>query len=134
MEGSSLSAVGIHQRVPATVDQVPRVRHDVLAFIDAHYPAAARDRQDIALALTEACANVVLHAYPDDGAGLLTITATVDGQRLTIQIGEQGTGNGAAADSTGLRLGVPLMQALADTAIRSDEHGTTVQLGFPRTA
>jgi anti-sigma regulatory factor (Ser/Thr protein kinase) len=123
-------AAGIQTRVPATADQVAKVRASILAFTDANYPWAERDRMDIALAVSEACANAVLHAYPGD-AGDLSVSAHVDHHGLVVQIRDGGVGMRRSTGSTGLGLGVPLMRALAAMAITSDEEGTTVELRFP---
>lgn len=126
-----MTAADYSQRLPATAEHVPHVRTQVLAFADAHYPDAARDRQDIALAVTEACANTVVHAYPDE-PGEFTVTARIHDRHLIVQVSDDGIGlhhNGATG---GLGLGVPLMHALADTHITTNGRGTTTELCFPR--
>jgi hypothetical protein len=62
--------------VSAIADQVAGIRHSVLALAEAHGMTNAL-RADVALAVSEACANVVMHAYvdvtrarPDDRCGL----------------------------------------------------------------
>jgi serine/threonine-protein kinase RsbW len=126
-----MSAANFSQRVPATADQLPHVRSQVLAFADAHYPDAERDRQNIALAVTEACANAVLHAYPDN-TGELTVTAHTDDHHLIIHISDHGIGIHHANGTNRPGLGVPLMHALANTHITTNGHGTTTKLSFPR--
>jgi two-component sensor histidine kinase len=88
--------------------------------------------QTVALAVTEACSNVVRHAYPE-GQGGLTLTARLDGDCLIFEIADQGTGlTGSGRRDDGLGMGLMLMRRLAAAHITSDRHGTRVELRFPR--
>lgn len=98
---------------------------------------ASRDLvDDIKTAVTEACMNAVVHAYLDrDQPGPLEVTADVMQGKLTIRVRDYGTGirpvpvqEGAG----GLRLGLPLIGALADELEISGgaERGTTVRIVF----
>ena len=127
-----MATAGIHQRVPATADQVPYLRAEVLAFCDAHLDLADDVRDGVRLAVTEACTNAVLHAYPS-GSGDMTVTARVDDHQLTVEVSDDGVGIQTRPASSGLGLGITLMRAIADTLI-SDGNGTTVELRFPLTA
>jgi serine/threonine-protein kinase RsbW/stage II sporulation protein AB (anti-sigma F factor) len=115
-------------RVPATADQLARVRAAVGTFVAEHWPAADRDGADIALVLTEACANVIRHAYPD-GEGHMTVTCRID-DHLALEISDQGTGMGPPSPNAGLGLGLPLMHRLADANVWSDGSGTHISLRF----
>jgi anti-sigma regulatory factor (Ser/Thr protein kinase) len=72
---------------------------------------------DVKLAVTEACTNVVVHAYPDDGEpGAMSVSATViDHSRLEVVVSDEGTGIQPRPDSPGLGLGLPLIATLAET-------------------
>jgi len=132
-EGNAvLATAGIQQRVPATADQVPYLRAEVLAFCDAHLDLPNDVRDDVRLAVTEACTNAVLHAYPS-GPGEVTVTTRVDDHQLTVEVSDEGVGIDTRPASGGLGLGIALMRAIADTRI-SDGGGTTVALRFPLTA
>ena len=91
---------------------------------------------DIALALTEACANVVRHGAQSGG---FDVELDVEGSRCRISIREQG-GTFDAEDlvhAVGVEgedplthgRGIPLMRLLVDDlAYVPDDHGTTVVL------
>ena len=98
---------------------------------------AAEDvRTDIALAVGEACANVVIHAYPPGDVGPLVVHAVqtrAGGPKLTVTVIDQGQGMAPRPDSPGLGLGLPLIANLADhLEIRDgpDGVGTEVVMVF----
>jgi len=69
---------------------------------------------DIALAVTEACTNAVVHAYRD-GQGTISVTAThVDGS-LTVTVRDHGCGMSARVDTPGLGVGLPVIAAIANS-------------------
>ena len=125
-----MAAAGIQMRVPATADQLAPMRAAVRTFVAEHWPAADRDRTDIALALTEACANVIRHAYPH-GDGDMTVMCRIDDRHLALEIRDQGTGIHPPSSNPGLGLGLPLMHRLADANVSSNGSGTIIALRFP---
>ena len=125
-----MPAAGIQMRVPATADQLAPTRAAVRTFVAEHWPAADRDRTDIALALTEACANVIRHAYPH-GDGDMTVMCRIDDRHLALEIRDQGTGIHPPSSNPGLGLGLPLMHRLADANVSSNGSGTIISLRFP---
>ena len=127
-----MDGTGIQKRVPATADQVPHLRHAVLRLLDDHFPDADGTRQDVALAVTEACTNIVLHAYPTH-PGEITLSAATDADALLVEVHDDGVGIATPSRHPGLGMGISLMHRLADTHITT-HHGTTVQLRFARLA
>ncbi len=87
---------------------------------------------DIRLAVTEACANVVVHAYPDGHYGPMEVVASKDEQALTVLVRDWGRGIGPRPDSPGLGLGLPLIAALADNVqlTHDDVDHTEVRMTF----
>src|SRR5689334_5858135 len=72
---------------------------------------------DIALAITEAATNAVLHAYRDrDRPGTVTITANAEADHVTFSVRDEGSGLAPRVDSPGLGLGLGLIAQLADSA------------------
>lgn len=69
---------------------------------------------DMRIAVTEACANVVMHAYPGRDDGVLRVTGEVDGSRLSINVRDDGRGIRPRPDSPGLGIGLPLIVALTE--------------------
>jgi two-component sensor histidine kinase len=127
-----LAAPRLERRVPADAEQIPRLRAAVAEFVAAHCGHHSEEmRQMVALAVTEACANVVLHAYPDT-PGDLSVTAWVDEGQLTLVIADDGVGLTGPSARSGLGLGLRLMHELGNAHITSDHRGTQVRLIFPR--
>jgi serine/threonine-protein kinase RsbW len=112
---------------------VPRLRAAIVAFTRDHCDHSEDTRQIVALVLTEACSNVVRHAYPDT-AGELTLAAWVDDDELILVVADEGIGLDGETRCPGLGLGLSLMRELTDATITSDAHGTDVRLRFPRTS
>ena len=122
-------APGIQQRVPADPDQVPRLRHAATSFAA---PYCDDDTlQAVALVVTEACSNVVRHAYPE-GHGEFTLTARLDGIDIVFEVVDQGVGLDGSPPAEGLGMGLMLMRRLAHAQITSNGQGTRVELRFSR--
>ena len=106
------------------------VRHALGGFGDA-YDIPDQALADIKLAVTEACTNVVVHAYPD-GDGPLGVSAWMADERLTVVVHDEGRGMLPRPDSPGLGLGLPLIATLAESlelGTGSDER-TEVRMTF----
>ena len=99
--------------LPARAENVAVVRHafgglgDVLDISD-------QALSDIKLAVTEACTNVVVHAYPGTD-GPMAVRAHIDERRLTVVVADRGRGILPRPDSPGLGLGLPLIATLAES-------------------
>jgi serine/threonine-protein kinase RsbW len=92
---------------------------------------------DIALAVTEAATNAVLHAYRDRARpGVVTIEACRCGVELCVQVRDDGSGLIPRLDSPGLGLGLGLIAQLsAEADVRTHaEGGTEVVMKFHPTA
>ena len=116
--------------LPARAENIAIVRHALGAFGEV----LALDSQtlsDIRLAVTEACTNVVVHAYPER-EGPLEVLATLDDEQLTVIVRDEGQGITPRPDSPGLGLGLPLIASLAESmALRRDDYDRTeVQMNF----
>jgi serine/threonine-protein kinase RsbW len=99
--------------LPARAENIAIVRHAFGALGEA----LAIDEEvvsDIRLAVTEACTNVVVHAYPDDMEGPLEVLATLTDDELTVLVRDEGPGIVPRPDSPGLGLGLPLIASLAE--------------------
>ena len=100
-------------KLPARAENVAVVRHAFGGFAEV-LTVDEQTLADIKLAVTEACTNVVVHAYPD-GEGPLGIRAWVRGDRLTVVVHDEGRGMLPRPDSPGLGLGLPLIATLAES-------------------
>lgn len=92
-----------------------------------------RARGDVALAVGEACGNVVMHAYPPGETGPLILEARIVERELEVVITDMGSGMVPRPDSNGLGLGLPLMTTLAKSLAIADGdggRGTAVRMLF----
>lgn len=101
-------------KLPARAENVAVVRHAFGGFAEA-LSVDEQTLADIKLAITEACTNVVIHAYDDDENGSLEVDASIDGRQLTVVIRDSGRGIVPRPDSPGLGLGLPLIATLAES-------------------
>jgi serine/threonine-protein kinase RsbW len=100
--------------LPARAENVAIVRH-ALGALGEVLEVDEQTLSDIRLAVTEACTNVVVHAYPDGREGPLEVLATLQGDELLVVVRDEGPGIAPRPDSPGLGLGLPLIASLADT-------------------
>ena len=124
----------IYERVlPALAGSVPRIRSELMQTLALH-DLAADLRADIALVVSEATTNAVLHADGDTTPGPLYVAATLGGEFLTVWICDFGSGMRPHRDSPGLGLGV-ITQLCDEVLISSDANaGTCVTATFTRVA
>ena len=89
---------------------------------------------DLKLALTEACSNSIRHAYEEGRVGSVDIRYELDGQRLAVEVADEGAGfepeagngQGGARDEGGL--GIAIIRAVTDElAIESHESGSRLR-------
>ncbi len=118
-------------KLPARAENVAVVRHAFGGFAEA-LSVGEQTLADIKLAITEACTNVVIHAYEDDEDGSLEVDASVDGRRLEVVIRDRGRGIVPRPDSPGLGLGLPLIATLAESLElgKDDDEHTEVRMTF----
>jgi serine/threonine-protein kinase RsbW len=90
---------------------------------------------DMRTAVSEACNNVVLHAY-DATPGPLIFSLVVRGDSIELVVRDQGCGiRPGMGRNRGLGMGVTLINAMADRAeFESSELGTEVRMRFRRPA
>ena len=120
-------------RLPAEAQNVALVRQALSGIGES----LAVDRSllaDMKTAVTEACNNVVLHAYPGS-QGLMEIAATPDDDRLEITVRDYGGGmqpRSIEPDEPSLGLGLPLIAALSDRFQLNGgrDRGIEVQMMF----
>ena len=121
--------------LPARAENVAVVRHAVGGLGEV-LEVDDQTLSDIKLAVTEACTNVVVHAYPD-GEGPMGLRASIDERRLSLVVTDRGRGIVPRPDSPGLGLGLPLIATLAESLElgtgRSEETEVrmTFDLGAP---
>jgi serine/threonine-protein kinase RsbW len=121
--------------LPARATNIAVVRHAFGALGEA-YAVDEEILSNIRLAVTEACTNVVVHAYPDEHEGLLEVAATLRDDKLEIVVRDEGPGIGPRPGSPGLGLGLPLIVSLTESVQlgRDEANRTEVRMIFPLSA
>ena len=109
-------------KLPARAENVAVIRHAFGGFAEA-LSVDEQTLADIKLAVTEACTNVVIHAYENGEEGDLEVDASIDDERLTVVIRDSGRGIVPRPDSPGLGLGLPLIATLAESLELGKDHG-----------
>jgi serine/threonine-protein kinase RsbW len=97
----------------ARAENIAIVRHALGGLGDA-VAIPQHKLDDINIAVSEACANVVLHAYPPGREGEMEIAASIGEGELTVAVRDWGRGIRPRADSPGLGLGLSMIAALAE--------------------
>jgi serine/threonine-protein kinase RsbW len=99
--------------LPARPENVAVVRH-ALGGLGEALALDPQTLSDVKLAVTEACTNVVVHAY-GDGDGPMEVAASVDDHVLRVVVRDEGLGILPRPDSPGLGLGLPLIATLTES-------------------
>jgi serine/threonine-protein kinase RsbW len=117
--------------VPAVPDSIAVIRQTVSGICEA-LGADTRAVGDIKLAATEACTNVVLHAYANGDAGTIEVDAYAAEDELRLLVRDHGAGMTPAPMAEGLGLGLPLIAALTSTLtiLEPENGGTEVSMTF----
>ena len=86
---------------------------------------------DVQLAVTEAAANAVMHAYAE-AEGDLRVTAAMQDGELAIVIGDTGPGFVEGHDSPGMGAGLSVIATVAERLkVVSGPAGTEIHMAFP---
>jgi anti-sigma regulatory factor (Ser/Thr protein kinase) len=124
---------GLYMRLPARAENVAVVRH-ALAGLAEQIGMDETGVADLKTVVTEACMNVVVHAYPDE-FGPLMVEAEPDTEGLTVTVSDSGAGISPQAESerASLKLGLSLIAALSSSFSISGglDRGTEVMMRLP---
>jgi serine/threonine-protein kinase RsbW len=128
------TAPEVRLTMPAKPEGVGVVRQALAGMADA-LDFDADVLADMKMAVSEACTNVVVHAYDDLDEGVLEVEMSADDIGLTIVVRDHGAGlqpRAARASAPALGLGLPLIAALSDAfELRgSAGTGTEVRMTF----
>lgn len=124
--------VSVRLIVPARAENIGLVCH-ALGGVGSALRLDAERITAIRLAVTEACTNVVRHAYAD-GHGPLEVDVRTAGDALEVDVRDRGKGIAPRPAETSLGLGLPLMAALADRLriTRERDGANVVAMAFRR--
>jgi serine/threonine-protein kinase RsbW len=119
--------------LPAKAENVAVIRH-ALAGLAEQIGMDEPSLADLKTVVTEACMNVVVHAYRGE-PGPLNVEAKPDNEGLTVIVRDQGVGMRPQADvdRSSLRLGLSLIAALSSSfAIAGGlDRGTEITMRLP---
>lgn len=134
MSTRNVDSSGLQISLPARAENVAVVRHAIAGLAEqvGMDEAATADLKTV---VTEACMNVVVHAYPEGDIGLLEVEATPDEGGLTVAVRDFGRGISPrpGVDRPSLRIGLALIAALSSSfEIRGGtEQGTEIRMHLP---
>ncbi|MEA2346765.1 MAG: hypothetical protein QOG62_552 [Thermoleophilaceae bacterium] len=113
----------LEMRLEATPEAVPKARRAMGALAEAR----GLDRSKVELAVAEAVANAVVHAFPDGLPGEVVVRASGPGRQFKVEVIDDGAGVRPGATSPGLGLGLPLIETLTrEFSVRSRPNGGTI--------
>jgi anti-sigma regulatory factor (Ser/Thr protein kinase) len=122
-----VAALPLSLELPALPEAAARARHAVLEAIDG-WPV---DRSAVALVVSEAVTNVVLHAYRGRRRpGRVRVRVEFLTTAIEITVSDDGPGMRPRTDSPGAGLGMPLIATLADRVEVVSGRGTSVVARF----
>jgi len=130
---------GVGRSFPAQPASVGDARRLITDWLRASMPDQAVLIGDVALAVSEVCTNVVVHAYRDDDRTdpVFHVAAERDGGTVRATVSDEGGGMVPRTDSPGLGLGLPLLGSLTDAfEVRPPARGggTVVEMRFSAAA
>jgi len=86
---------------------------------------------DLQIVVTEACSNVVIHAYCDRPMGPLEVEASCEASDFGVAVRDYGRGFRAATTETeGLRLGLALISTIAPSFDVAERQGGGVEVNM----
>lgn len=121
--------------LPAQPENVSVVR-DVFVGMGDALGMDAESLGRLRLALSEACTNVVLHAYAGAEQGAIEVDAGVEDGVLHVVVRDHGCGVRPRPDSPGLGMGLPLIAAITDEVeiVGDEKRGNEVRMTFALSA
>jgi len=123
---------GVAWALPAVSSTVGQMRRRAAAFASA-MGASDQMVHAVALAVSETVSNAVIHAYAGREPGPVRVRCRADGERVVVEVDDEGIGITARDDSPGLGQGLALVGALArslEIGPRTDGRGTVVTMSF----
>ena len=106
--GAELGSSDLHVRLDAVADSVPEARGRVQRWCE-RTGVCERTRGKLLLAVTEAAANVVVHAYPGGPQGGFWLDLRRDDGSVVLEISDEGVGPSGADPSSGCGLGLVII-------------------------
>ena len=116
--------------LPASEDSLPIARQ-ALRSVGETVDAELEALEDAELALTEACANAVEHAYSGaDGSLVISLTPGEDGIAISVRDFGRGIADTAASSSEGRGFGLAMIEGIARKVDIRGGDGTEITMEF----
>jgi anti-sigma regulatory factor (Ser/Thr protein kinase) len=122
----------IRFRLPAEPDSVTTAREELTELARQH-GAGSEAIEAVAITVSEAVGNAIIHGYRDGASGQIAIEAKLDAdpEALLITVADEGVGMSPHPGSPGLGLGLPLIHRFATSvAVEAPARGTRLQMQF----
>jgi serine/threonine-protein kinase RsbW len=115
------------------LEAVPASVTEARAAVASYAADTGADPADVELAVAEAVANAVLHAYPGGARGTVTLQASLGDDELIILVTDDGAGMRPNPEGGGLGLGLALIGSLTASFTVSEPAvgGTSLRMCFP---
>jgi anti-sigma regulatory factor (Ser/Thr protein kinase) len=128
------SEAAVSLTIPARPENIAVVRQAIAGLADS-MPIDPNLLADVNMAVTEACTNVILHAYPESLDGDIELHVLPADEELTVVVRDSGEGirPRPMQELGSWRLGLPLIAALADDLEVTKGprgRGTEVRMSF----
>ena len=134
LNSSTNDRSGLQMSLPARAENVAVVRH-ALAGLAERLGMDEASLADLKTVVTEACMNVVVHAYAGSDPGPLEVEAESDLDGVTVVVRDHGTGIRPRPDieRPSLRIGLTLIAALSSSfEIKGGaDKGTEIRMHLP---
>jgi anti-sigma regulatory factor (Ser/Thr protein kinase) len=123
------SPITLQEQLPATGQSVAVARSAVRRFASE----LEVDLDGIVLAVSEAVANVVVHAYDDPDGGELELTASASPFEVTVTVRDRGRGLASDSGVVGSGYGIEIIRRLAQhVALEDGQPGVALTMRFLR--
>lgn len=121
----------LRERRPAVPRCIGPLRRAVVD-VAARAGATGRQLENVALAVSEAVANVVRHAYPPGSPGTVTVDARVDDHVIEVIVCDEGSGMPAPSEQPGSGLGLLIIARVAESLeLKDAAPGVELRMTFP---
>ena len=118
----------VHRSWPADPDQLVLIRHQLSRWL-APLDLTEEQIADVVLAVDEAAANAVRHAYGPDESGVVELTLWTEPATLCIEVVDHGSWRPPSEHGRHGGRGIPLMSHVSESVlIHFDDRGSRVLL------
>lgn len=117
----------VHRAWPAEAAALGHIRRELVDWIGP-LGLTREEVDDVVLAVDEAAANVVEHAYSPDDPGSVELTLWTEADALCIEITDHGTWNPTETPGRGIGL---MQRMVGAVLIHVDDRGSKVLLRHP---